>query len=67
MRIVLVVLQVVFVLLACFTLIFALLAHASGHNVPAKTDRAIVSNLVVLGILFALVALIKKKWFPKRQ
>jgi|GEM_PF-3916813 len=52
MRILSIVLKVVIVIALCADLFFWLAAHASGHNIPSKTDWSFgLTSLLLIALL----------------
>ncbi|MCW3111172.1 MAG: hypothetical protein JWQ09_5678 [Segetibacter sp.] len=55
MRILSVVLKVVIIIALCADLFLWLAAHASGHNIPSKTDWSFGLSSLLLIVLLVLI------------
>jgi membrane carboxypeptidase/penicillin-binding protein len=65
MKTIIYILLILFILTFVFLCVMWSLSHASGHNIPDKTDieayRLMILNVLVIGILLFTVRKIAKK------
>lgn len=54
--------KMILIILLILDVFFWLLAHASGHKIPSKTDWSFgISSLILLILVYLINSIIKKK------
>lgn len=66
MKLLIKIIVILCVLLLILVLFLWMLYHASGHNVPAKTDRGFVTTIAISILVILVLTIFKRNKFDKR-